>query len=254
MFHIGRAPKGERTEWIMHEYCMLNDKSQDSMVVCRLRKNSDFRLNDTKNRGSSSQSPLSTMQKSENAISKVGIDQGEKATECYSKKSTSSYDSHSMEQIDSASDSFQKPTTEVTQIESSGHQMDSCDDDFFAEILKDDIINLDESSVSVAADTRPVVASNSEAVVSQAIPSQGTANRRIRLRRPKLKFRAQPLIDCTKSEQSPKGLANSLVLLYGILVFLILLVLFLSNFCFSNITRSVSFYVGRFLASEKHHK
>lgn len=96
---------------------------QDSMVVCRLRKNSDFRLNDTTNRGSSSQSPLSTMQKSENAITEVGIDQGDKATECYSKKSTSSYDSHSIEQIDSASDSYQKPTTDVTQIESSGHQM-----------------------------------------------------------------------------------------------------------------------------------
>ncbi|XLU67816.1 hypothetical protein S245_026869 [Arachis hypogaea] len=34
VFHLGRAPKGERTEWIMHEYC-VNDKSQDSLVICQ---------------------------------------------------------------------------------------------------------------------------------------------------------------------------------------------------------------------------
>nr|XP_011459419.1 PREDICTED: NAC domain-containing protein 89 isoform X2 [Fragaria vesca subsp. vesca] len=126
VFHIGRAPKGERTEWIMHEYCMLNDKSQDSIVVCRLRKNSEFRLNDTTNRGSSSQSPLSAQHNSENVVSEIGTDQGEKAIDCNSKKSTSSYDSHSIEQMDSASDSYQKLTPEVTQMESSEHQKVKC--------------------------------------------------------------------------------------------------------------------------------
>ncbi|KAM1149832.1 hypothetical protein ACFX15_029436 [Malus domestica] len=257
VFHVGRAPKGERTEWIMHEYCM-NDKSQDSMVVCRLRKNSEFHLNDTTNRGSSSRGPLSTMHKGESAVSEIGNDQGDKAVECSSKKSTSSHDSQSIEQIDSASDSYQKLVTDAMQADSTGHQKGSYDEDFYAEILNDDIINinLDESFVP-AARMMPVVANNSEAehqsqqhmqaTSLQAVPFQGTSNRRIYLRKRKEKFRA---------ESQPKALVNRMddrhALIYVLFVFLVLLAVFVSNFCFPDVAGSLSAVLGKILASQKH--
>ncbi|KAK3124146.1 hypothetical protein QOZ80_8AG0641130 [Eleusine coracana subsp. coracana] len=37
VFHAGRAPKGERTNWVMHEYRLEGDEvPQDSFVVCRI--------------------------------------------------------------------------------------------------------------------------------------------------------------------------------------------------------------------------
>nr|APZ76781.1 NAC3 transcription factor [Bambusa emeiensis] len=37
VFHAGRAPKGERTNWVMHEYRLLDaDGTQDLHVVCRI--------------------------------------------------------------------------------------------------------------------------------------------------------------------------------------------------------------------------
>ena len=50
------------------------------------------------------------------------MSEGDKAVEFYSKKTTSSYDSHSIEQIDSASDSQQKLSNDVGPTESSTPQ------------------------------------------------------------------------------------------------------------------------------------
>lgn len=123
VFHIGRAPKGERTEWIMHEYCM-EGKSQDSLVVCRLRKNTEFRMNGSQRR-------LSTMTGHNHAISEVNIDQTnlserEQGIESSSNKCSSSYDSYSIGQVDSTSESDQKPSNEFTQPESSHQQVCFC--------------------------------------------------------------------------------------------------------------------------------
>lgn len=181
VFHTGRAPKGERTEWIMHEYCM-DGKSQDSLVICRLRRNSEFRpynsSNPTHNGRQTSTMHDSNHAASERVIELAGSSEGDKGVESSSKKWTSSYDSHSIEeQIGSAS-----------ATESCSQQKDTDDeDDFFADILKDDIIKLDETSLSSTPNFLPVIPSTSQhqpqEMQSHVLPLQGTANRRIRMRK-----------------------------------------------------------------------
>ncbi|KAF7153314.1 hypothetical protein RHSIM_Rhsim01G0202700 [Rhododendron simsii] len=211
VFHKGRAPKGERTEWIMHEYCM-SGTSQDSMVVCRLRKNPDFRLNETPRQDSSNQneSPrqdssnqrqLSTEDSSDVTLSEVGVEQlglleKAKAVESGSKESSGSYNSLSVEQQnDPGSESDWELANEFSHLGSSSHQGFDDDDDCFAEILKDDIIDLGKPILPPTPDILPIGAekTQNEKLLQQptqsnplhVLPLEGKANRRIRLRQQK---------------------------------------------------------------------
>ncbi|KAL8129976.1 hypothetical protein V2J09_019131 [Rumex salicifolius] len=199
VFHIGRAPKGERTAWIMHEYCLLGN-SQDSLVICRLRRKNDSTSTSLEVGNSNPSLP-----QVDGASSGSGWDPNrmstEKAVQCCSKKCTSSHDSHSVEQSDHASESVHKLRDEGMEPESSsqlkgkGHNEDDC----FADILKDNIIELDESALQTRSNAgvrmqqgstsgqqhRPPEAMYEQPLVSRMNLPQGTANRRIRLKKPR---------------------------------------------------------------------
>ncbi|KAJ7981208.1 NAC domain containing protein [Quillaja saponaria] len=132
----------------------------------------------------------------------TGVFEQDKGAGCCSKRSSSSSESHSMEQIDSTSESNQKLVNELTYTESSSHQKDMDEEDFYAEILKDDIIKLDESLQAAAPKILPMgnyselvkdlddkfdaerrLQDPAHAIPSQTLPFQGTAHRRIRLKR-----------------------------------------------------------------------
>ncbi|KAL5132041.1 hypothetical protein HKD37_12G034794 [Glycine soja] len=81
-----------------------------------------------------------------------------------------------MEQIDSVSEPNQRPVSEATLAVSSGQPKERYEEDCYAEILKDDIIKLDESSISVEGHTRP------QDPIQMHPSPQGTSQRRIRLR------------------------------------------------------------------------
>ncbi|XP_048503212.1 NAC domain-containing protein 89 isoform X2 [Beta vulgaris subsp. vulgaris] len=202
VFHIGRAPKGERTEWIMHEYC-VSGKGQDALVVCRLRRKNDYynSMNDGTNGHIQSSNP-SLLMATSGIYSGCDMDHltstshKDRMAECSFKRTSSSNDSHSVEQMDSAFQSDLKTKDEIVQQQCASHHFAN-EDDLFAEILNDSIVQLDECLAPTPISTfGPVVTSTTIvpviprvpntlhlSVTPRVCPSQGTANRRIRLKR-----------------------------------------------------------------------
>ncbi|CAH9070781.1 unnamed protein product [Cuscuta europaea] len=172
VFHTGRAPEGQRTEWIMHEYCSDEKQPQDSMVVCRLRKNKEFHLNDTPRNLNNHSSPDNINNKTYCELQHAG------------------------------------GVTDVTELSTGGSCSNPCsstlnfqsdydnEDDCFVDIMRDDIIKLDDSSLSTPLHSLSVIRNKHlgpdkqhvEGCEPRLLPPQGTANRRLRLRREKVAF------------------------------------------------------------------
>nr|XP_027105662.1 NAC domain-containing protein 60-like isoform X2 [Coffea arabica] len=124
----------------------------DFMVVWRLRKNTEFHLDDSPRR--KPQEGRHPSAANNNATASSGIEQtdaseGAMLGDCWSKECSSSNNSHSTEQIESGFECDDKVPNELSPYASSSHQKDcdSIEEDYFADIMKDDIIQLDDSAI-----------------------------------------------------------------------------------------------------------
>ncbi|KAJ4970107.1 hypothetical protein NE237_003206 [Protea cynaroides] len=200
VFHIGRAPEAERTHWIMHEYS-IKGKGRDSFVVCRLRKKIVGSVNDdSSNSNSVGQGDFAVTDSGVSPVAQLGNEMNQPQTglqeedeeiECFSRKQNSSSDTPFIQQNESTSESVQK----LHDIGECSSQKD-CDaeDDCFADILNEDIIKLDYSSLR--ENPKADKLSQTERVSKQQanalkLPSQGTAQRRIRLEKQVKFYRAE---------------------------------------------------------------
>ncbi|XP_022857924.1 uncharacterized protein LOC111378872 [Olea europaea var. sylvestris] len=231
------------------------------MVVCRLRKNSEFNINDNPGRDSLVQSDLSPVDNSTTALSGVeqsGMVEGTKTGDNFLKEGSSSYNSQSVEQIDFGSESDEK-VTEFDQHNFSSNEKGCVEEeDCYADIMKDDIIMLDDSSLNATAGLSSAVSAKPEldmrsehptqATVTTTHPFQGTANRRLRLRWPKPEHHRVDFFEASNNEKEYTGenVAHrqsarshfpmtrvrplSLTLFLVILVFLGLLLFFTGNY------------------------
>ncbi|KAJ0261328.1 NAC domain-containing protein 89 [Hirschfeldia incana] len=145
VFHIGRAPKGERTEWIIHEYSMKGASPDDAMVVCRLRRNIEFH-----------KAPEPNLAADKHMILPNGP------------ATPSDWDS--MVDFYLAGESSENLLTEMA--ETSRNLQVHADEDFFADILSDEIINLDKAVMTGTTPNEvPTLESASSAIRVLPLPN-----------------------------------------------------------------------------------
>ncbi|CAN0900527.1 hypothetical protein LINGRAHAP2_LOCUS20887 [Linum grandiflorum] len=172
--------------------------SQESLVVCRLKKNVDFRGNQSCNGFAEESAERNRMMETY-------------AAECSKKTSSSSASYSNEQQLDSVSndDSENKlsnnsatPAAESSSRHDPGLLDDLCQgfgfsDDYYADILNDDIIKLDETCLTTTATVDVIpkanvgeaaaagdgVADGEEELPLWLMSQQGTASRRVKLGR-----------------------------------------------------------------------
>nr|GEV02389.1 NAC domain-containing protein 89 [Tanacetum cinerariifolium] len=166
----------------------FDPRKEESLVVCRLRRNGDFRLtesskgsNDLRNLSPTDNAHYSGSNENVN-IQRDGSDEGNPMKSSCSKDSISSYLSHSVEQTESESDSDRRLILhESTHGSSSPYKDCENEDDCFADIINDDIITLDESA-SHSLTFHGVPTGSKCMQPQESMSAQGTAVRRIKLR------------------------------------------------------------------------
>lgn len=72
VFYLGRAPKGEKSNWVMHEYRLETNPAKEEWVVCRVFKKNANVKKQQKSSSSSQLSPCDTNISIANEFSEIG--------------------------------------------------------------------------------------------------------------------------------------------------------------------------------------